>query len=286
LVNGWNAFQLALDQGTTFWGHALVDQAYLRVALAKNHPDLLPDGLDQFSATVTATPLEAPAEGLRFELQTAHPELIAHVDFQTWYSGYDENRNLRESDWHGFTKDRLPIAYAGVASSAPFRVTWDTAMLPAQKNVAVRAFVYFKSDPSLVYLTPALNALAIADHPHAVVALYSPPDLPTSFWSRAGNLKTCSFVLDVDPSRIERAELYVVAWTGGAGTVKDYFKLNGKHFPIAEGSSHVVQFSRLPVEPGLLHQGKNTIELLSDTQEHGIEISYPGPALMVRYRTD
>ncbi len=284
LVDGWDAFQLALDQGSAFWGHALVDQAHLRIALPRLHPDLIQRRLDQFTATVVAASLDAPAEGLCFELQTPQPELVDHVDFQTWYFGYDENRNLREPDWHGFTKDRLPVGYAGAAAAAPFRATWDTSMLPAQKNVAARAFVYFKADPALVYVTPTLTALTIADHPHAVVALYAPPDLPPSFWSRAGNLKTCSFVLDIDPARIERAELQVVTWTGGAGDVKEYFKLNGKHFPVAEGASHIVQYSRLPVDPGLLRQGKNTVELLSDTQEHGIEICYPGPALMVRYR--
>ncbi len=288
LVNGWNAFQLALDQGTTFWGHSLIDTAHLRVALNKNHPDLVCRLLLEITASVLAEPLASPAEGFTFKLQASDPALasIDHVDFQTWYSGYDENRNLRETDWHGFTKDREPVAYAGSANASPFQVTWDTAVLPAQKNVAVRAIVYFKRDPSLVYLTPATTALAIADHPHSVVTLYSSPDLPTSFWSRAGNRKTCSLMLDIDPARIERAELYVVCWTGGAGTVQDYFKLNGQHFPVAEGSNHVVQFNRLAVKPSLLHQGKNTIELLSDTEHHGIEVLYPGPALMVRYRTD
>jgi hypothetical protein len=34
----------------------------------------------------------------------------------------------------------------------------------------------------------------------------------------------------------------------------------------------------------MLHQGENTVEVLSDTKEHGIEVLTPGPALVVRYR--
>src|SRR5262249_43083965 len=62
LVNGWNAFQLALDQGTTFWGHALVDNAHLRVALTNGHPDLVELGLANWTAAVRATALPAPRE--------------------------------------------------------------------------------------------------------------------------------------------------------------------------------------------------------------------------------
>ena len=157
-------------------------------------------------------------------------------------------------------------------------------MIPAQKNVAVRALVRFKDAPGLVFVTAALTAMVIPDRSAANVALYYAHDLPMSFWSRDKNKKTCHIALDVDPSKIERAELCVVTWTGGPGEVKDYFTLNGKHFPIADGTKHLPQFNRLPVDPKLLKSGDNTLELLSDTEHHGIEVIYPGPALMVRYR--
>ena len=294
LVNGWNAFQLALDQGTTFWGHMMVDEACLRVALTNGHPDLAQLKLTGFNARVASETLpdrtRLGLEGLG-ELASR----VARVDYQAWYSGYAENGNLRDTDWHGFTHNRVPRAFAAYSdvsgpgptqrgTHAEFKTTWDTSMLPAQKNVAVRAFVCFKDAPGMVFVTPAQASLTIPDRADTTVALYTSPDLPQSFWSRAKNKKTCSIVLDVEPSRIERADLCVVTWTGGAGEVKNYFTLNGNHFPVAEGSKHVPQFSRLSVEPSLLKQGTNTIELLSDTEHHGIEIIYPGPALMVRYR--
>jgi len=283
LVNGWNAFQLALDQGTTFWGHMMVDEACLRVALTNAHPDLSKMGLGGFTGRVKANS-DNDTILLALDSPTEFTSRIDRVDFQAWYSGFDENGNRRDTDWHGFTRNRAPSAFAGMATNAPFAAVWDISMLPAQKNVAIRGLVRFKDSHDLVYVTAATAALTIPDRPTANVALYTSPDLPLSFWSRANQKKTCSIILDIEPVRIERAELYVVTWTGGSGEVKGYFKLNGRHFPVAEGSRHLPQFSRVPVEPSLLKRGTNLIELLSDTEHHGIEIVYPGPALMVRYR--
>ena len=78
--------------------------------------------------------------------------------------------------------------------------------------------------------------------------------------------------------------MHVVAWTGGPGNVREYFKLNGRHYPVAEGSRHEVQYSVLPVDPGSLRLGRNRVEVLSDTEHHGIEILRPGPALALRLR--
>jgi hypothetical protein len=151
--------------------------------------------------------------------------------------------------------------------------------------VAVRTAVRFRTDTNLVFLTPAAAGLEIREHTHANVVLVAPHDLPEPFWSRAGELKTCHIDLDVDPARIEKAELHVVTWTGGAGTVKEYFKVNGVHYPVAEGARHELVYSRLPVEPVSLRRGRNRIELLSNTEHHGIEVIYPGPALAVRFRS-
>ncbi len=108
--------------------------------------------------------------------------------------------------------------------------------------------------------------------------------IPAPFWSRAGQPRSRQLELGIDPVRIEAAELHVVAWTGGAGTVKDYFTLNGERYSIAEGDGHELVYSRIRVEPRVLRRGSNRIELLSDTEHHGIEIMAPGPGLAVLFR--
>lgn len=284
LVNGYNAFQWSIDQGDTFWGHAMVDSACLRVALTNRHEALKKLDLTDFQASVKALVLEGGKEGLAFSLGSSNPSAIVRVDYQAWHRGYDDDGNLEDTDWHGFTFKREPMAWAGSSVEAPFSVEWDTRMLPAQSAVAVRAMVRFRDSTNIVYLTRAKTELKIVKPNDVVVKLVSSRDLPKRFWSRDDRLMSCRIPLDMEPSSIERAELYVTSWTGGPGEVKDYFKLNGRHFPVAEGHHHEIQFNRLEVKPGILKRGDNLIELLSDTQHHGIEIVYPGPALMVRYR--
>jgi hypothetical protein len=114
------------------------------------------------------------------------------------------------------------------------------------------------------------------------VTPYHAHDLPRAFWSRAGNRKVCHIELNLDPGEIERAQLHVIAWDGGAGAVKDYFTLNGQQFDIAGKAKHDVIYSTINVNPALLKRGANRIELYSDTEHHGIEILLPGPALMIR----
>ena len=284
LVNGYNAFQFALDQGKTFWEHMLVDNACLQMALTNTHPDLARAGLGGFKAILTAATPGGSSDrfDLSLEVNSSSIGRIESVDFQGFYAGYDENGGGRSADWHGFTKARRPTALLGSATNAPFNLPWDTRMLPSQKEVAARAIVHFRGQSNLVYITEPARNLEIPERATSQVTLYSSHDLPKGFWSRAGRKQRCTIYLDVAPERIERAELHVNAWTGGAGTVKEYFRLNGHHFPVAEGAKHELIYSRFEVDPGILKQGINVIELLSDTEHHGIEILLPGPCLMIR----
>jgi hypothetical protein len=287
LVNGYDAVQFAVDQGATFWGHMLVDNAAIRVALTNGHPDLTRLGLADFNATVKVDPQQGKERyALSVTVSAEVAAQIADVDFQGWYYGYDENGNLQRQDWHGFTKNRLPAATLGSVSQPPFSLLWDTSLLPAQKDVAVRAAIRFRANTNLFFLTAATTGLEIAPRARSAVTLFAPHDLPDHFWSRVKQLKTCHLDIDLDPARIEAAVLHTITWTGGPGSVRDYFKLNGTHYPVAEGDRHELMYTRLVVDPRTLKRGLNRVELLSDTEHHGIEVIYPGPALMVRYRLE
>jgi hypothetical protein len=283
LVNGYNAFQFACDQGTTFWGHYIIDNACLRVALTNAHPALRLAGVSGFACAVKAQPqTNSESLVLALDVPARFRDSIASVDFQGFFEGYDENGDGVTRDWHGFTKLRQPVGFLASVTTAPFTTEWSVAMLPAQRDMSVRGIVHFKSDTNLIYVTPALGDLHTPERENVRVSIHHGADLPRPFWSRAGQRKSCVIELDVEPGRIGRAELRVVTWTGGAGKTTDYFTLNGRFFPVAEGARHEVQHSILPVDPKLLRQGANRIELISDTEHHGIEIFLPGPALVVR----
>ncbi len=284
LVSGYNAIQFACDQGKSFWGHFIVDNACLRIELPRSHPDLAKAGLTDFDPRVDVFPGPGP-ETFTISLQADASEVakIARVDYWGFYEGYDENGDGVFRDWHGFTKNRLPTGHLGSAFEPPFRLHWDLAMLPAQRDMAVRATITLKDRPNLTYETAAVTKL-VHQVGGAQVRMYGVSDKPVPFWSRAGKARTAKLELDLDPSRIERAELHTVVWDGGRGSVADYFTLNGRAFPVAAEGKHDVIYTVLPVPPDLLRRGRNEIRLLSDTEHHGIEILEPGPTLVVRYR--
>lgn len=281
LVNGYDAFQFTLDQGTTFWGHALIDNACLRLALTNSHPDVLSAGLAQFEATVDAASAD-DSINLTLRCPDSLQSRISTVEFQGWYSGYDENGDGRDTDWHGFTKARASQAHLGTVARPPFRLQWHTDMAASQTDVAVRALVRFKDTTNLVFLTRATSGLHIPERAQGRVSLLHATDLPKPFWSRANQKKWCSIRLENDPAEIEKAELHVLLWDGGFGSIASYFTLNGVPMPVAGKGRHDLIYTVLPIDPKLLRKGSNQIEVLSDTEHHGLEILLPGPALVIR----
>lgn len=284
LVNGYNLLQFAVDPIPNWWGEFMVEEAALRITLPPTHPDVQAAGLEQFTAKVVADPIDEKTEVIALGLDATDAARIASVEYQGHYLGYDENGDGRESDWHGFTKHREPAGIIGVATVAPFRVEWDTRMLPGQSGMKVRAIVRLKEPAKLSYHTAPLEGLRTAPRPTERVTIYSVANLPPRFWTRRNNKMSAGIELDVDPAKIVAAELQVVVWDGGVGTVKDYFTINGHPFPVAGEGKHDTRFSRLPVDLAVLRDGDNRIEAVSNSDRHGLEICLPGPALIVRSR--
>jgi hypothetical protein len=283
LAPGYNALQFACDQGPSFWGHFIVEQACIRTIVPAGHADIRKLGLEGFSAAVIAEP-RSGEDRVEVSLRLSDPGRVARVEYQGYYEGYDENGNGESKDWHGFTKARAPVGFLGAADQPPFRCQWDTSMLAAQKDMAVRATLHLKDAANLTFETAPATGVAMPSGRTAAVKVFPTAQKPAPFWSRANNLKRATIPVDIDPARVERAELHTVSWDGGSGNVKEYFKLNGRHMEIAGRGRHDVLYTVLPVAPGGLRKGVNEIELLSGTEHHGIEILEPGPALVVRYR--
>ena len=72
----------------------------------------------------------------------------------------------------------------------------------------------------------------------------------------------------------------------GEGEVKEPFKLNGMIYKITSGNAvNDLVYTINKVDTGTLKQGLNEIQLLSDTEHHGIEVCWPGPALIVKFKS-
>ncbi|MCI0537333.1 MAG: hypothetical protein L0Z50_19125 [Verrucomicrobiales bacterium] len=286
LVNGYNAFQFACEKESG-WGHFIVHDAWLKLQLPQNHPTTKAAGLQEFRASVHAEPVAA-GEAFRLVLDVPERYLanIATAAFQAFYDGYDENGNGLTRDWHGLTQRRQRLAWAGETNRPPFSVIWDISMLPAQREMAVRALVQFKEPTNVVYLTAPLVGLQTPNRAGQRVTLHAPTNIPVPFWSRASRKMECDITVEVAPEQIEKATLHIAVWGGGAGTVKEYFKLNGHFFPVAPPKGWgPIYYHQFDVPREVLRQGANHVELLSDSEHHGIEVLLPGPALTIRSQT-
>ena len=286
LVSGVNAFQFACDRGRSFWGHFIIDNASVRAYLKPTHPDLAAAGLDGSEAQVRL----AGADGVladEVEVSLTYPkeleESIESVDYFVRCLDYDDNGDGETNDWHGFTQKRKPRNHVGSSDAPPFRVVWDTTMVPTQQRpMALKAVVHLRD--AFHYFTPVVDGLRFPAHRHAV-SLYAPAELPAPFWSRANRLKTLTIELPQGLSTLERARLYLKVWDGGQGTVEHAFTINGHPYDVVSGRAvHDVVFTATEVDLAHLKPGVNEIALLSDTQHHGIEVLLPGPCFVLRFR--
>lgn len=288
LRQGANAFAFTCDRGDTFWGHFLIRTACLRLHLKSDSGTLKDEQLagEFVEVRVSADPTKTERRLLDIDASERLKHRIARVEYWGRYEGYDENGDGNTYDWHGYTKDGEPVGNIGVIAGRSFTaVSWSLAMVPRVVPVEARARVHVKgSAADLVYETEAAPvAPADATFP---VKLVPAAGLPRPFWSRAGQPKQCAILLDVEPQEIEQAELHVAVWDGGAGDAEHPVTLNGEPLSVAGSGHHDVLYRVLPIDPSLLRKGENTFKVLSDTDHHGIEVLLPGPALVVRLRSD
>ena len=219
LVNGYNALQFAVDQGQTFWGHMIVDNACLRAILADDHPDLKKHGLAGFTAAVKATRAGRPAAAVvariaaRADWPKSPPSSSRRFTTVTTKTATADARLARlhqgppaaSNGWRHPTSRHS--SSTGILRCCPIR----------PKSPSARSFA-LKQEPNLCYQTPPLKGVKLPRRAGRSVKLYPAQDMPEPFWSRASRQKTCTIRLDVEPAEIERAELHVIVWDGGAGT--------------------------------------------------------------------
>ncbi|MBN1466836.1 hypothetical protein JXA02_13865 [candidate division KSB1 bacterium] len=240
-------------------------------------------GLAEFFARVVApSVIENDALLLRLDIPQ-DVQNISSVDFFARYTGFDENGNLDQSDWHGYTYKREWRQHVGRSASFPFQIKWKLSMLPDQSSpLQFKAIIKFAD--GLYYETDATAGSLLQRHSESVQMFYC-DDAPVPFWSRAGLLQTAKIYSPFDPEEIVAAQLHIKIWDGGEGDVEEPFKINGHAYSItSKRAIHDVVHSVLDIDPTHLVKGDNVIALLSDTDHHGIEILRPGPCLIIRRR--
>jgi hypothetical protein len=204
---------------------------------------------------------------------------VARVDFLGLYEGYDENGDGVYRDWHHFYRNTDISGHIGTATEAPFRVRWDTRWVPDQAPGSMSVVARICGRDGTWYVTEPVGRLGL-ERRDSMVRLYPCHDVPERFWVRAGATMSCTATIpaDRDLSRATEAAVHLRTWNGQ----DEAFKVNEWTGTIG-GANHNYAYSIRELPPSSLKVGANTIEFRSATEHHGVEICWPGPALVVRY---
>ncbi len=185
LVSGINALQFACEHRQSGrWGHFIIDNASIRAMLKSDHPALVENGLQNFTAIPEIVKGDRLADrvDIRLHLDVRFLESIEKVHYFGRYYGFDDNGDRAENDWHGFTLNRQWVNHIGTSSGLPFHIEWDTQMIPDQAEpMAVMALIQFKC--GIFYRSPILQNL-VFPRDRARVRLVRCNDLPVPFHSR------------------------------------------------------------------------------------------------------
>ncbi len=284
LVNGKNAFQFSMDKAESFWGHYIVAQANLKCYLKTEHPILDSLEIKGFNATVIVNSKNNYLKDITpmsLSYKPQYASLIDSVVYIARYAGFDDKGLLKENYWHGFTMKKKYVNHVGTSEVAPFKVNWDTEMIPNQSGaMAIKAIVYLNN--GLNYETDQTGNLIFPKERHTI-RMYKCEPFPALFSSRINKEKTVDITLQNDISNIEKAQLVVKNWGRHHGHNEDPFKLNGYPYDLfSQKVSAMVSFSKIDINPNKLVHGANTITIFSDTKHHPLEIYLPGPILLIK----
>jgi hypothetical protein len=116
--------------------------------------------------------------------------------------------------------------------------------------------------------------------------MHTAENVPRNFWVRAGAKKNCDIWID-ELAGATNAMLFHRTWNGedggaGSGTVQLPLYVNSWRGKVG-GVSHNYALSRVDIPLNSLVAGLNQVAYTSNTSHHGIEILWPGPAILVRH---
>lgn len=218
-------------------------------------------------------------------------ENVSEVQFLGKYVGYDERGLGYYDDWH--------LAYHGVniegnignAIAAPFKVFWNTEWIPDQAPKSVQFLARIKDKNGMWYVTNTVNTITLDRKGSPSIKMFTATDIPKPFTVRKlgdGSPRTrgCT-VLISELEDATDARLFHRTWNAAdddaaRGTVLLPLEVNGNGFKTF-GKNHDYSLSSIQIPLNNLVTGKNSVTYKSNTSHHGIEVLWPGPAIMVKY---
>jgi len=227
--------------------------------------------------------------GVEAQIENLGDRRIVRADVLAYYDGYDEDGDGVSLDYHRayHMRDGMgqPIQigdHVGTATWYPLAVAFNDYWIPDQEPGIVRLIARVQDEEGVWSVTDEVTGLSFKDVGYPL-RLYQSHDVPPRFdVSIRSPRKSCHFYIppEDDLANAEsRSTLYIRTWNGDAGEVS----INGKWTCDTVGLGHFYAYQKIFFPTDVLQQGENTIEFHSEFTHHGMEILWPGPAVLVRY---
>ena len=239
--------------------------------------------------------IESPAAGAALSdnptvrVSAQSPENVRRIDVLAYHDAYDVDGDGVYRDWvRAFHQqptrgDAADLRHqVGTVSQEPYELTWDTRWVPDQEAGVVALVARIQSTDGVWFVTDRVDGLSLVRKEHSI-RMYPATEMPYDFTVRVGREKQCKIVIpgDADLPSADAAMLHLRTWHGLA-KVHHPFKLNDWSDEL-EGVNHHYDYDVHSVPLGVLMHGANVFSVSSDTEHHGVEVLWPGPALLVRY---
>lgn len=274
-----NTFALRVsDEHSWNWPQNLIYGLQLRVyydSAKKPHPTGRVTSPNASTAIGRAATLTADAASANSR--------VRQVDFIGLYDGvnWEGDGNFRQ--WHYTYFKGALTNHLGAATTAPWRVEWDTSWIPDQHE-PMQFAARITDESGLTFLTAAVGGVKL-ERPGFSVELCRPFDVPKKWVTRSGE-KSETFRVTGDLARASAAQFVWSSWS--PGYMNGLFLNDQKVFDV-EGPRYACYWHRVPLaDLSALRPGDNILKTgLTPRHDgkmvHGMEVNWPGVIALIQY---
>jgi hypothetical protein len=203
---------------------------------------------------------------------------IKRVDVFACYDDFNYSGSGFHREWHAQMIYGEPQFHVGSATSAPWKVRWNTEWVPDQSQ-PVRLVARVVDAAGWHTITPVVEGLRFARRGR-VVHMIKATDMPTAFGVRAKSEKSCTLEVAELPAAPARARIKILSWSGSH---VERIKFNDTELSPKIGREHDFAVDLIDVPPEAVKRGRNTFSMFSATTHHAAEVDWPGPVLLLEF---
>lgn len=204
---------------------------------------------------------------------------IKRVDIIACYDGYNVSGSGFSREWHAQFRYGVPTLHVGSTTDVEGPIIWNTTWIPDQ-DLPVRLVALATDETGWTTVSPIVDNFRFTRHDRSV-RLISASGVPPRFSVTYGQEKSCTFDLGKLPTPPTRACLQIASNFGGPKL--EQVKFNGVEIARRVGLLHRCSVDYVDVPLALIHPGSNRYSIYSTETEHGPEMNWPGPVLLLEF---